>query len=233
MPIDPQLKTAMELAAENSNVKIRVTSGGQPAAGTPGAKRTGSLRHDRGRAADIDILDPKTGKVLSLDDPRRIKFMEEAAAAGAGGTGARYMSDPNKVHVGITGSRGVVGEGLGAYAGSAEERAAVARGLKRMMTPEQVAAARQKQIDARKSNETPSSVVEATPAEEKEDREKAYEKSPFLKSRGAPADQNVEQRVNLKVNDNDVQFARASMRRGADREVREARWNSYSDIGAA
>jgi hypothetical protein len=28
-------------------------------------------------------------------------------------------------------------------------------------------------------------------------------------------------------------FARASMRREADREVREARWDSYSDIGAA
>jgi hypothetical protein len=39
--------------------------------------------------------------------------------------------------------------------------------------------------------------------------------------------------VNLKVNDNEVQFARSSMRRAADREVREARWNSYSDIGAA
>jgi hypothetical protein len=28
-------------------------------------------------------------------------------------------------------------------------------------------------------------------------------------------------------------FLRASMRRAADRELREARWNSYSDIGAA
>jgi hypothetical protein len=39
--------------------------------------------------------------------------------------------------------------------------------------------------------------------------------------------------VNLKVNDSSMQFARASMRRQADREVREARWNSHSDIGAA
>jgi Peptidase family M23 len=39
--------------------------------------------------------------------------------------------------------------------------------------------------------------------------------------------------VNLRVNDNSVQFARSSMRRQADREVREARWNSFSDIGAA
>jgi hypothetical protein len=42
-----------------------------------------------------------------------------------------------------------------------------------------------------------------------------------------------EAKVDLKVNDTEVQFARASMRRSADREVREARWNSYSDIGAA
>lgn len=39
--------------------------------------------------------------------------------------------------------------------------------------------------------------------------------------------------VNFKVNDAQVQFARTSMARMADREVREARWNSYSDIGAA
>jgi hypothetical protein len=39
--------------------------------------------------------------------------------------------------------------------------------------------------------------------------------------------------LKMNVNDNDVQFARTSMRRSADREVREARWNSYSDIGAA
>lgn len=38
--------------------------------------------------------------------------------------------------------------------------------------------------------------------------------------------------VKLKVNDNDVQFARASMRRQANNEVREARWNSYSDTGS-
>ena len=49
----------------------------------------------------------------------------------------------------------------------------------------------------------------------------------------APVDRDVTQRVNLKVNDNEVQFARSSMRRSADREVREARATSYSDIGAA
>jgi hypothetical protein len=46
-----------------------------------------------------------------------------------------------------------------------------------------------------------------------------------------PREHNVA--VNLKVNDTHVQFARTTLRRQADREVREARWNSYSDIGAA
>jgi hypothetical protein len=144
--LDPQLRQALEYSAEASGLKVRVTSGGQRMEGAHGA--TGSHRHDKGRAADIDVIDPKTGKVLDRSDPRRLKFLEESAAAGAGGTGAGYMSDSRKIHVGTTGSKAIIGQGLGAYAGNAEERAAVARGLKRMMTPEQVAEARQKQIAA-------------------------------------------------------------------------------------
>lgn len=48
---------------------------------------------------------------------------------------------------------------------------------------------------------------------------------------GQPQGQEVNLRLN--VNDTEMQFARASLRRQADREVREARWNSYADIGAA
>jgi hypothetical protein len=48
-----------------------------------------------------------------------------------------------------------------------------------------------------------------------------------------PREEDRQMNVNLKVNDTQVQFARSTMRRQADREVREARWNSYSDIGAA
>jgi len=48
-----------------------------------------------------------------------------------------------------------------------------------------------------------------------------------------PTTQERDLQLNVKVNDAQVQFARTSMRRSADREVREARWNSYSDIGAA
>lgn len=56
-------------------------------------------------------------------------------------------------------------------------------------------------------------------------------------SAGTPSqprgDMDVPVQMNVKVNDSDMQFARRTLRREADREVREARWNSYSDIGAA
>jgi len=186
--LDPQLREALEYAAEASGVGVRVTSGGQRMEGAPG--RVGSLRHNQGKAADFDVIDPKTGKILALDDPRRVKFLEESAAAGAGGTGTQYMDDPRKIHAGITGAAGVVGQGLGAYSGPAHEREAVARGLRRMMTPQQVAEARKRQIAARKGKETPSTVVEATPEEKKVEREKAYEASPLLRARPrtAPAE---------------------------------------------
>jgi hypothetical protein len=50
------------------------------------------------------------------------------------------MSDPLKVHVGITGKEGRVGEGLGPYAGYRAEREAVTRGLQSRLTPQQLAA---------------------------------------------------------------------------------------------
>lgn len=48
-------------ACEAGHIAIFVYSGGQPAIGTPGAKRTGSIRHDvtsdgKGRAADCYIM---------------------------------------------------------------------------------------------------------------------------------------------------------------------------------
>jgi hypothetical protein len=155
--IDPQLRESLQYAGEQAGVSTRVTSGGQP---SEGGARTGSHRHDRGRAADLDIIDPQTGHVLARGDPRRLKFLEEAAAVGAGGTGAGYMSDPLKVHVGITGSKAVVGEGLGAYAGSPAERAAVARGLERFKKDPNVLqrraeAAQQQQADAAQMARSP------------------------------------------------------------------------------
>ena len=75
------------------------------------------------------------------------------------------------------------------------------------------------------------------PAKEEEKGEGALQQAePAPKPRSpeliqASTDRDVN--VNLKVNDSGMQFARASMRRQADREVRETRWNSHSDIGAA
>jgi len=261
--LDPQLRDALEGAAEASGVKIRVTSGGQRMHGAEG--HTGSHRHDKGRAADVDVIDPKTGKTLALNDPRRLKVIEEAARRGAGGTGARYMDDPNKIHMGITGAKAVVGEGLGAYAGTAEERAAVDRGLRTRLTPEQMRAER----EARNAPKTPTAVAADEPKGEgaaqqaaRDAPTKTVNKSddePIALAHGGPLgagqmalvgergpelfspnqngrvipNHHMNASLNLRVNDSHLQFARASMRRAADREVREARWNSYSDIGAA
>jgi len=46
-------------------------------------------------------------------------------------------------------------------------------------------------------------------------------------------DMDVPVQMNVHVKDTDMQFARRTLRREADREVREARWSSYSDTGAA
>ena len=63
------------------------------------------------------------------------------------------------------------------------------------------------------------------------DPEQRREEHRKMKPDTDAVDKNLQ--LNVKVNDAQVQFARTSMRRSADREVREARWNSYSDIGAA
>ena len=258
LALDPQLRTALELAAEKSDLKVRVTSGGQAATGP---MRTGSHRHDYGRAADIDVTDPKTGKVLDLNDPRRLKFLEEAAAAGAGGTGTRYMSDPRKMHVGITGKEAVIGKGLGSYAGSPEEREAVARGLPRMKTPAQVA----EELRARRAkaaaplSPTPKTEAVATPAAtpaaepiskanmdsmkaELEERERqgetVSERIPNLEHY-RQLREDLEKPIKMKIETPEVpsqlapQFRRASARIEHNREFRDARWSSYSDIGAA
>jgi hypothetical protein len=130
--IDPRLDAAFQYAAEQAGLRVRVTSGGQRMQGAPGA--TGSHRHDQGKAADFDLVDPKTGAVVSRDDPRRLAFIEAASRAGAGGAGYGYMSDALKLHMGITGSGAKVGEGLGAYAGNKAEQEATARGIAQSKT---------------------------------------------------------------------------------------------------
>ena len=152
--LDPDLVELLEYAAEATGLKVRVTSGGQRMEGAPG--HTGTHRHDEGRAADFDLIDPETGKVLALDDPRRVAFLEEAAAAGAGGAGTQYMSDPAKIHMGTTQE--------GAYAGPAHEREAIARGLKRKMSRAEVREARAMQKRAAEQNAKAAEPTEPAPA---------------------------------------------------------------------
>lgn len=133
--LDARLVAALQYAAEKSGLRVRVTSGGQRMEGARGAK--GSHRHDLGLAGDFDLLD-EHGNIVARNDPRRIQFLEEASAAGAGGAGVGYMKDEGrlKIHMGITGSGGphAVGKGLGQYFkefGTSEENYAIAKGVER------------------------------------------------------------------------------------------------------
>lgn len=104
-PLDHKLVDVLNFAAEKSGVYVHVFSGGQS---EKGEKRTGSHRHDRGKAADINLFTlDKNGKphYLTFDSPEGRpayeKFVESARAAGATGIGAGhgYMG-PGAIHVG-------------------------------------------------------------------------------------------------------------------------------------
>ena len=103
-PISEELKQVLEAAAQAAGVDtIRITSGGQDTLGQ-GTRRTGSTRHDRGRAADLQLV--VDGSTLSFTDqsapPVFLAFVTAAAAAGANGIGAGvgYMGN-RTIHVGF------------------------------------------------------------------------------------------------------------------------------------
>jgi hypothetical protein len=100
--ITATLSQVLEKAADAAGIDVvRVVSGGQP--GSSG-RRTGSTRHDGGRAADLQVV--KGGQVLTFTDedggPVIEAFVAAAAANGATGIGAgvRYMGD-STLHVGF------------------------------------------------------------------------------------------------------------------------------------
>jgi len=227
--LDPRLRDALEGAAEASGVKIRVTSGGQRMEGAHG--HTGSHRHDKGRAADVDVIDPKTNKVLPLSDPRRLKVLEEAARRGAGGSGARYMDDPNKIHMGITGNKAIVGEGLGAYAGTAAERAAVQRGLDTRLTPEQMRAEREARSNRNRAPATAAPAPAAAPPVQPTDNAPPATRAPV--DSGAIMSQNRDINMNVNVNSSQVQFARNTIDRQVHASMDRTRGATYHDIGTA
>jgi len=114
LPISPELLAVLEKAAREAGVDVKVKSGGQPAQ-TEGGQRTGSTRHDKGMAADLDIYsgEKKLTPKNSEDLPIFKKFVMAASAAGATGIGAGegYMdSDGARMHVGF-GSQAIWGAG--------------------------------------------------------------------------------------------------------------------------
>lgn len=103
-PITAQLEQVLISAGQVAGIDaITITSGGQDALGH-GTRRTGSTRHDAGRAADIKLIE--NGRPLSFSDDTAdrgvLAFVKAAAAAGATGIGAGvdYMG-PETIHVGF------------------------------------------------------------------------------------------------------------------------------------
>ena len=103
-PITETLKAVLDAAATVAGIDaIQITSGGQDTLGQ-GSRRTGSTRHDRGRAADLQCR--SGGRILTFTnqaaDPILFAFITAAAAAGATGIGAAtdYMGD-RTIHVGF------------------------------------------------------------------------------------------------------------------------------------
>jgi hypothetical protein len=103
-PITAELKQVLDTAARVAGVDtVRITSGGQDALGE-GTRRTGSTRHDRGRAADLQlVVNGTTATFTDQSAPALIlNFVAAAAAAGATGIGAGvgYMGN-RTIHVGF------------------------------------------------------------------------------------------------------------------------------------
>ncbi|MEA2834203.1 MAG: hypothetical protein QOG66_2405 [Methylobacteriaceae bacterium] len=104
LPITQALRDLLAAAAAAAGVDtIRIVSGGQPAR-NEGTRRTGSTRHDHGRAADIQLVVNGRTQVFSdrAAGPVVIAFITAAAAHGATGIGAgvEYMGDKT-IHVGF------------------------------------------------------------------------------------------------------------------------------------
>ena len=111
LTLQSELYNILEEAASGAKVDVLITSGGQiPVAegGIKGKNRTGSNRHDKGYAADVQIftgqgLDKKKLKVTNEKDlPIMLKFCQACEAAGATsiGIGNGYMGNTG-IHVDI------------------------------------------------------------------------------------------------------------------------------------
>ena len=191
-------------------VNAIVTQAGMPGVAGWGAKEF--LSWGKGVGAKEEVL---KGDVFVFDRPE--------AGAGAGHVGV-YTGNQRKNAQGqteyemIQGNTGGSAAGGGAVGKTWHTRAQIKAIRRGTPTNAPAAPAAPPNVAARPNQRPTASAAPPAPAAP----------SPTA---AVPTDH--EAKVNLKVNDTEVQFARASMRRQADREVREARWNSYSDIGAA
>ena len=104
--LDDRLMTVLNRAADDAGVDVVVFSGGQDARGTPGAQRTGSIRHDNGLAADVWIYSDGQRLPTSRENPIVARFIAACVANGAKGIGAGpgYM-DGVGIHVDLCGDR--------------------------------------------------------------------------------------------------------------------------------
>lgn len=104
-PLQPQLYSIIEAASKATGIKAVIFSGGQDPKGAPNARRTGSVRHDNGWAADIWLY--ANGRQLSANNSRDAVLMQEYVRAlvangiKAVGIGSSYMGGVG-VHVDIS-----------------------------------------------------------------------------------------------------------------------------------
>lgn len=104
-PIQSALLNIIRSAAQSTSLDVVIFSGGQDPIGTPNARRTGSVRHDNGWAADIWIYNE--GRQLSANRQSDVPLMQSFTAklkqAGATGIGigTSYMGGVG-IHVDIS-----------------------------------------------------------------------------------------------------------------------------------
>lgn len=109
-PLQADVRGAISYAAAQAGVQAEVFSGGQDAPG-PGARRTGSSRHDHGNAGDVRFTIIENGKkrYLNANNPEDMKRFYEIAkhARAAGmtgiGMGPGYMGG-SAMHIGKGGN---------------------------------------------------------------------------------------------------------------------------------
>ena len=102
-PIQSALRSILEQVSAETETSIVIYSAGQDPKGTPNARRTGSIRHDNGYAADIRIYkdDRRLTALRSSDHEDLTEIVKSLKKAGIGsvGAGPGYMN--GNLHVDI------------------------------------------------------------------------------------------------------------------------------------